>query len=166
MEHASVSTLEHSERSSGEVKKISDMRMDSLMSGTDMRPEDDIPSNLLLQSDYAQMGAVKAMAAEGDEAEQIGEPGESSAARFYFRKDTRESSVSVQERERRSTGFWGISRENERADAVMLDTTNPDVMGLEKSTNCTFLSYLRCTFPKVANFWQQNDSIAKHEVFR
>lgn len=55
--------------------------------------------------------------------------------------------------------------ENERADAVMLDTTNPDVMGLEKSTNCTFLSYLRCTFPKVANFWQQNDSIAKHEVF-
>lgn len=27
MEHASVSTLEHSERSSGEVKKISDMRV-------------------------------------------------------------------------------------------------------------------------------------------
>uniref|UniRef100_A0A914ZYC4 Ovule protein n=2 Tax=Parascaris univalens TaxID=6257 RepID=A0A914ZYC4_PARUN len=103
MEHASLSTRKYSERSRREVK-ISEWQV-----------------------------AVEATAAEGDEAKQVGETEEGSAARFFFRKDTRKSSVSVQERERRSTGFWGVFQENERIDAVMLDKTNPDVMGFEKS---------------------------------
>uniref|UniRef100_A0A914ZXR5 Ovule protein n=1 Tax=Parascaris univalens TaxID=6257 RepID=A0A914ZXR5_PARUN len=100
MEHASLSTRKYSERSRREVK-ISEWQ-----------------------------AAVKAVAAEGDEVKQVGETEEGSAARFFFRKDTRKSSVSVREGERRSTGFWGVFQENERTGAVILDKTNPDVVGL------------------------------------